>query len=400
MYLLRNKDKNLLTFEIIKKETEVTSPTTTTSQVGVAYQVRVDSLCEDVARLPLQMQGETAFAEELDQRLENWLKARKAPESRAFADCLMKAIDSGANPFAYIDVTYGLSLNDSFWVCPVRERDVSWDAVNAYQNAFDDRVARLAFTGVGGRIDGVTTTPEFTTGGALRKCWQREEDRIYLYKGGSERFANGGLEPYMETFAAEIAKAMHLNHVSYELAELHGISVSKCPLFTDENTGFIPMYDALGAEYFQTHSLNDPQTWETIGERYGMTQWEDMLLFDAVIANEDRHLGNFGFLLDTNSNCLKGPAPLFDHGNSLFFNATDEEFADIFEYAPTRRSGIGLTFEEQAKLFLRRRHLSGLQKLTKLILPRHKDPHIDFIVTQLENYLHSISEKLIRSYQE
>lgn len=57
MYLLRNKDKNLLTFEIIKKETEVTSPTTTTSQVGVAYQVRVDSLCEDVARLPLQMQG-------------------------------------------------------------------------------------------------------------------------------------------------------------------------------------------------------------------------------------------------------------------------------------------------------------------------------------------------------
>lgn len=400
MYLLRNKDKNLLTFEIIKKETEDASPATTRAQVGVAYQVRVDSLCEDVEQLPLPMRRETAFAEELDQRLENWLKSRKVPESRAFADCLMKAIDSGANPFTYIDVTYGLSLNDSFWVCPVRERDVSWDAVNAYQNAFDDRVARLAFTGVGGRIDGVTTTPEFTTGGTLRKCWQREEDRIYLYKGGSERFANGGLEPYMETFAAEIAKTMNLNYVPYELTELHGVSVSKCPLFTDENIGFIPMYDALGAEYFQTHSLNDPRTWETIGERYGMTQWEDMLLFDAVIANEDRHLGNFGFLLDTNSNCLKGPAPLFDHGNSLFFNATDEEFADIFEYAPTRRSGIGLTFEEQAKLFLRRRHLSGLQKLTKLTLPRHKDPHIDFIATQLEKYLHSISEKLIRSYQE
>lgn len=400
MYLLRNKDKNLLTFQIIKKETEDASPATKKAQVGVAYQVRVDSLCEDVEQLPLPMRRETAFAEELDRRLENWLKSRKVPESRAFADCLMKAIDSGANPFTYIDVTYGLSLNDSFWICPVRERDVSWEAVNAYQNAFDDRVARLAFTGVGGRIDGVITTPEFTTGGALRKCWQREEDRIYLYKGGSERFANGGLEPYMETFAAEIAKAMNLNHVPYKLTELHGVTVSKCPLFTDENTGVISMYDALGAEYFQTHSLNDPRTWETIGERYGMTQWEDMLLFDAVIANEDRHLGNFGFLLDSNRNRLKGPAPLFDHGNSLFFSATDEEFADIFEYASTRRSCIGLTFEEQAKLFLRRRHLSGLQKLTKLTLPRHKDPHIDFIATQLEKYLHSISEKLIRSYQK
>lgn len=400
MYLLRNKDKNLLSFEIIKKETEIASPAATRAQVGDAYQVRVDSLYEDVARLPLPMWGETAGAGELDRRLENWLRSRKTPENRAFADCLMKAIGSGANPFKYIEVTYGLSLNDSFWVCPVKERSVSWDAVNAYQHVFDDRAARLAFTGVGGRIHGVTTTPEFTTGGALRKCWQREEDRIYLYKGGSERFANGGLEPYMETFAAEIAKAMNLNHVPYELAELHGVTVSKCPLFTDENTGFIPMYDALGAEYFQTQSLNDPRTWEIIGERYGMTQWEDMLLFDAVIANEDRHLGNFGFLLDTNRNRLKGPAPLFDHGNSLFFNATDEEFADISEYAPTRRSCIGLSFEEQAQLYLRRRHLPRLQKLTKLTLPRYKDSHIDFIATQLEKYLHSISEKLIRSYQK
>ena len=399
MYLLRNKDKNLLSFEIFKKETEIASPAATRAQVGDAYQVRVDSLYEDVARLPLPMWGETAGAGELDRRLENWLRSRKAPESRAFADCLMKAIDSGANPFTYIDVTYGLSLNDSFWVCPVGERSVSWEAVNAYQNAFDDRVARLAFTGVGDRIHGVTTTPEFTTGGALRKCWRREDKRIYLYKGGSERFANGGLEPYMETFAAEIAKAMNLNHVPYELTEIHGVTVSKCPLFTDENIGFVSMYDALGAEYFQTRSLNDPRTWETIGERYGMTQWEDMLLLDAVIANEDRHLGNFGFLLDANSNRLKGPAPLFDHGNALFFNATDEDFADIFEYAPTRRSCIGLPFEEQAKLFLRRRHLPGLQKLTKLTLPRYKDPHIDFIATQLEKYLHSISEKLIRSYQ-
>ena len=62
VYLLRNKDKNLLTFEIIKKETEDASPATTTAQVVGAYQVRVDSLCEDVARLPLQMRRETRAA--------------------------------------------------------------------------------------------------------------------------------------------------------------------------------------------------------------------------------------------------------------------------------------------------------------------------------------------------
>ena len=43
-----------------------------------------------------------------------------------------------------------------------------------------------------------------------------------------------------------------------------------------------------------------------------------MLLFDAVIYNTDRHLGNFGLLVDSKTNKIIRPAPIFDNGNSLF----------------------------------------------------------------------------------
>lgn len=400
MYLLRNKDKDILAFQIIKKETEVTNPELNTKQVVVTYHVCVDSLYDQAAKLPLQMQHGSDKPEELNNRLETWIKTRKVPKNRAFVDSLMTAIDSGANPFKYIDVTYGLSLNDSFWICPLSERKLSWAEVNLYRNPFDEQVARLAFTGIGSRIHGLTTTPEFTTNGALRKCWHREDNQIYLLKGGSERFANGGLEPYTEVFASKVAQTMNLNHVPYELTEFHGILVSKCPLFTDENTGFVPIYHALGAEYFQNHSIDDPQTWQAIGDKYGIEPWEDLLLFDAVIANEDRHLGNFGFLINNDSNQIKSPAPLFDHGNSLFFNATNEEFRNISEYASSRRSFIGLPFDEQAQLFLRSRHLPGLKKLAEITLPRYKNPQINKISKQLECYLHETSEKLILLYEK
>jgi len=43
----------------------------------------------------------------------------------------------------------------------------------------------------------------------------------------------------------------------------------------------------------------------------------DMLVFDALIYNEDRHFGNFGLLRDNISGKIKAPAPIFDNGNSL-----------------------------------------------------------------------------------
>ena len=51
----------------------------------------------------------------------------------------------------------------------------------------------------------------------------------------------------------------------------------------------------------------------------------EMLVFDAVICNTDRHFGNFGVLIDNDTNKIVKPAPLFDHGISLFNFAGRED---------------------------------------------------------------------------
>ena len=53
-----------------------------------------------------------------------------------------------------------------------------------------------------------------------------------------------------------------------------------------------------------------------------------MLVFDAVICNVDRHFGNFGVMVDNRTNTIVSPAPLFDHGNSLFNFAGADAWAD------------------------------------------------------------------------
>ena len=58
---------------------------------------------------------------------------------------------------------------------------------------------------------------------------------------------------------------------------------------------------------------------------FGLTdvtsQLEQMIVLDALIANEDRHWGNFGALRDSESLEFIGLAPIFDNGNSLGYKA-------------------------------------------------------------------------------
>ena len=57
--------------------------------------------------------------------------------------------------------------------------------------------------------------------------------------------------------------------------------------------------------------------YEKLGTEF-VNALNEMLVFDAVICNVDRHFGNFGVMVDNRTNTIVSPAPLFDHGNSLF----------------------------------------------------------------------------------
>ena len=120
--------------------------------------------------------------------------------------------------------------------------NLHWSEINLYTNDFSDIVSRTAFeTGLHG-LKLSSTSPEFTSEGSFAKCWMKEKDGIYLYKKGSDGFANSGLEPYSEYYASQAADILCRESVMYDLFKYKGALVSRCRMFTSEKEGFVPFY--------------------------------------------------------------------------------------------------------------------------------------------------------------
>ena len=274
-----------------------------------------------------------------------WLGKRVIPKNRTFVDQILKTLNLSHNDTkGIIDVCKGLSLNDSYWVVP-EGFEGTFEAYNLYENRFSEILALVAYTGAGQSHEAFTTSPELTTSGMLPKAWRLiEGDGIFLYKGGTRGASNSGREPYCEAYASQIAAVMGLNAVHYDLENWKGITASKCRLFTDIDTAFIPAgrivptggiqacldyYDALGGEF---------------GE-----QLRSMLVFDALIYNEDRHFGNFGLLRNNHTGQIIAPAPIFDNGLSLMAFAGKDDldsFSHFEAYAKMRTPPYQVSYEE------------------------------------------------------
>jgi hypothetical protein len=97
-----------------------------------------------------------------------------------------------------------------------------------------------------------------------------------------------------------------------------------------------------------------------------------MLVFDAVVYNADRHFGNFGVLRDNHTGALIAPAPLYDHGLSLFNYAMKDDIADLDTYAATRFPAYAnVTFESICMEVMQKTQARQLRKLISFEFKRH-----------------------------
>ena len=347
-YMLRLYDRDLLSFSLAEQGLEGLK----------AKLLWVNE--EHKHLLPLDM-------ELSDAGVLKWLQKRVIPKNRAYVAEILKTFGLSINDTkGIIDVCKGLSLNDSYWVVP-GDFSGTFAQYNLYENRFSEILSLVAYTGIGQSDATFTTSPELTTNGMLPKAWRFIEGKgIYLYKGGTFGAANAGKEPYSEFYASQVAQAMGLNAVSYELENWKGILASRCKLFTDIDTSYIPIgrivregglkacldyYEKLGPEAYE--------------------QIKSMLVFDAVIYNEDRHFGNFGVLRDNHSGAVIGSAPIFDNGLSLFNFAMPEDFKDLDSYAKTRGTPYGISFETVCREVMGPVQMGQLRKLIGFTFQRH-----------------------------
>ncbi|MDO5417989.1 MAG: XRE family transcriptional regulator [Lachnospiraceae bacterium] len=322
--------------------------------------------------------------------LSRWLKHRTLPKNRAYVHNFLSKCGLNLNrPMNIIRVSKGLSLNDCYWITE-DGFDGTFDKYNLYDNRFSQILALIAFTGYGSSIrTSLASCPEFTTNGMLPKCWRRIDRTIKLYKGGTRGASNTGREPYSEYYAAQIADVLDIPAIHYGLTRWKGELCSTCELFTSKEYAFLPVGRMVTTGGMKAVS----DYYEKLGTDY-VKSLHDMLVFDAVICNTDRHFGNFGFLIDNKTNQFAAPAPLFDHGNSLFNYAglDDLESDEAFSaYADTLMPCVYDDFLGTAKKVLTSKHREGLRHLLHFHFKRH--PRYNLPQKHLTRIEHQIQKR-------
>lgn len=328
--------------------------------------------------------------------LSNWIRHRTIPKNRAYVRELLAKCGLNLNrPMSIIALCKGLSLNDSYWI--VEEGFAgSFDQYNLYENRFSRILGLIAFTGYGSSTrSSLDSCPEFTTNGMLPKCWRRVNGKIKLYKGGTSGASNAGNEPYSEFYAAQVAQAMGIDAVTYGISMWKGMLCSTCELFTGEDISYMPVGRLVtggGLEAVRAY-------YEELGNRY-VDALDDMLVFDAIICNTDRHFGNFGFLIENRDNRIIRPAPLFDHGNALFNFAGKEFLQDsdsLQRYADTLAPRCYEDFLDTARKYMTGRNREQLRRLLNFHFKRHPKYNLpDDVLGLIEEQIRKRAQLLLK----
>ncbi|WP_231168046.1 hypothetical protein [Clostridium botulinum] len=282
--------------------------------------------------------------------LKDWFRSRVIPANRNHLEKLIESLDFKEKPTAldYLKLNNGFSLNDSYWIKPLDSKDMypldlCWTKYNLYDNKFEESLGLITFFGNNTSLGGTVNTPkvsspELTTQGVMNKAWRRIENKLLLYKRGNVGAANLDKEHFAEGISSEIGRLLKLNCIPYWTDTWHKQNCSVCDIFTTKNRGYLPV------RYFLESIEPNKKKWGF----QNVTEWIpkefrqdflDMIVFDYIIENRDRHLGNFGFIIDNNTQKILSFAPLFDQGYSLMSNAMEYDFdRDLIEYSESHPS--------------------------------------------------------------
>ena len=313
---------------------------------------------DKVERLPLGMSPTS-------ESLTRWLQHRTIPANRAYAQNFLSKNGLSENDFiGILQICKGLSLTDCYWVTYPNDQK-TFAEVNLFDNRFSQVLSQIAFTGYGSSpASKFRSSPEFTTNGMLPKAWRRKEGKVLLYKGGTSGLANTGKEPYSEFYAAQVAEAMGIPHVTYGLSKWKGQLCSTCELFTSKDISFVPASTLIStSKISQIIDWFDDHGWKN--------DLADMLVLDAIIRNTDRHLGNFGFLVDNHTNQLLRPAPIFDNGLSLYCYVMDNDLNNLSEQEKTLAPALYANFDEVALHVIGQKQKQELRHLLTFKFKKH-----------------------------
>ena len=249
-----------------------------------------------------------------DAKMRTWWKTRAVPSSRkAMMEVIRRA--GCVTSEEYLAKNLALSMTDCYWICPV-ELELSWNDVCLWNTGKTDS-QEIPYHNVS------SFDPNASLGGQMDKYWDVSGETPMLVKRCDAQY---GQQAVNEVFASLVHKKQDTDvpFVPYRAArDADGMLVT-CPAFTTESTELIPAYEVLNSKK-RKNDQSDYEAYIEFCAGFGIPEEEIrkvmdyQTLSDFVISNTDRHLMNFGILRDADTLEILGPAPIFDHGNSMFF---------------------------------------------------------------------------------
>lgn len=246
----------------------------------------------------------------------------------------------------YLLMNLGLSLTDHYWVNPV-DKLYKWEEINFFTNDFRDEIGNYYFhdsisdkNKIMNLKNRTIFYPSGSLQGELQKKWVIQNGKRYLIKANHGTHSWQSINEVVATLIHETQNKFPF--VKYSLCDIehsNGKAIGCfCEDFCTADVEFIPAYDVVNS----IKKKNDLSVYEHfiyVCIQNGLSEcevrsfMEYQILTDFLITNTDRHLYNFGVLRDSSTLKYIGMAPIFDSGNSMFWNRkkipVNQEILDI-----------------------------------------------------------------------
>ena len=275
-----------------------------------------------------------------DNTFRNWILNREIPDNRQnirhIVSVLGKNIDQAAIEAMQV------SLTDCYWIKP-DESSLSWKDVNYLDNGFESGYYNAFIAESSSFLLQDVKIPDFTTNGFLSKVWIPNDPPV-LAKFNMIANAKYDIYAANECAAYHLAKLAGVDCTRYFPVQVQSSGLLGCGsmcVITDSNHELISAANIQKEKYI----IDEQEIYSIISDLGFQKKQDDMIWFDFLIKNRDRHLGNIFLVRDADTLEFVDYAPLLDNGNCLAVHESSDITTEYSETKPYAR-----TFIEQINL--------------------------------------------------
>lgn len=270
-------------------------------------------------------------------KFHEWWKDRAIPKTRHGAKSALQRLGYSSTNSALVN-NLALSLSDCYWIQP-RGAGLTWKDTNLFTNDFVDTFGELTIN-QDHMID-LRKETRFncaTSQGELQKKWCIDQSgRRYMIKGN---YGQSYQQSLNEIFATKLHEQQGVeNYTPYSLVRvqtdgnIEGLGCMSYD-FCSENIECISAWELLQTiKIKQNESFYYPL--KKVCMKLGMSEqdftdfMDYQIMTDYLMTNTDRHMNNIAIMRNPDTLELLGFAPIYDSGNSMFYNIPYEKLSGM-----------------------------------------------------------------------